>query len=105
MRRLSLLLIVPVLAAVGGCNAMMASPAQFDAVRARLAEDKKFRDTLYRQCVKDFSSVQSFSKTMGVLLDTQPKAAVDLTCRRTIAAIVEKRLTYNDLANLARLAR
>ena len=70
-----------------------------------MTEDKAFRDKIYQQCIKDFSNIQSFGKTIGVLLNAPPKTAIDLTCRRTIAAIIEKRITYNDLANLGRLAR
>jgi hypothetical protein len=105
MRRPNILLMAPLLLALAGCNQMMASPGQFDAVRVRLTEDKKFRDDVYRRCVKDFASAQSVGKLIGILMATQPKAAVDLVCRRAIAAVIEKRLTYNDLANLRRMSR
>lgn len=103
---MKLLVFAVLVVGLAGCNEKMPTAGQFDQLRVSLSEDKDLRQKIRSQCYKEFKAFgPSAGRVFAVVLNVKEPAAMPLTCDRIIKGIIEKRITYNDFVNLARLAR
>lgn len=106
MQTSKLLVFSALVMVLAACNGEIPTARQYDQLRVSLTDDKSFREKMRAECQKEFKALgPSAPRIFAVFLNVKDGAAMNLTCDRLIQGIIDKRLTYNDFANLMRLGR